>query len=64
MRCTACHRKLSNPYWVGRYAYGPVCFNKMFPPAKKANREKVEVFVDKLTADLFDNQLVMIEKQA
>lgn len=38
---------------VGRYAYGPVCFNKMFPATKRTKREKVVVKVDDATLDLF-----------
>ena len=57
MRCQACHRKVSNPQWVGRYSYGPVCFNKMFPKSvsgtKRAKREKVAVKADDATLDLF-----------
>ena len=53
MRCQACHRKVSSPQWVGRYAYGPVCFTKMFPAPKRAKREKVAVVIDDHTGDLF-----------
>lgn len=54
MRCQACFRKVSNPQWVGRYSYGPVCFSRMFPSPKRVKREKVAVKADDLTGDLFD----------
>ena len=59
MRCTSCHRKLlTPPLMLGRYPYGPVCFNKMFPKSisgtKRASRGKVAVKVDDATPDLFD----------
>jgi len=54
MRCTACHRELkSPPQMVGRYAYGPVCFSRMFPSPKRGKREKVVIVTDNKTLDMF-----------
>ena len=53
MKCQACNRQLKDPHMVGRYAYGPVCFSRMFPSPKRGKREKVTVVTDKQTLDLF-----------
>ena len=53
MKCQACNRQLKTAQYVGRYAYGPVCFSRMFPSPKRGKREKVTIVTDKQTLDLF-----------
>lgn len=54
MKCQACNRQLKTPAnMIGRYAYGPVCFSRMFPSPKRTNMQRVEVVTDKQTLDLF-----------
>ena len=53
MKCQACNRPLKNPHMIGRYAYGPVCFSRMFPSPKRTRAQRVEVVTDKQTLDLF-----------
>ena len=53
MKCQACNRQLKTAQYIGRYAYGPVCFSRMFPSPKRGKREKVTVVTDKQTLDLF-----------
>ena len=54
MKCQACNRQLKAPAnMIGRYAYGPVCFSRMFPSPKRTRLPRVEVVTDKQTLDLF-----------
>jgi len=53
VKCQACNRQLKTAQYIGRYAYGPVCFSRMFPSPKRGKREKVTVVTDKQTLDLF-----------
>jgi len=54
MICQRCFRKLTAPpQMVGRYAYGPVCFSRMFPSPKRGKREKVVIVTDDKTLDMF-----------
>jgi len=54
MKCQACNRPFkSEPNMVGRYAYGPVCFSRMFPSPKRMRIKPTHVVIDTQTIDLF-----------
>ena len=56
MKCQACNRQLKTAQYVGRYAYGPVCFSRMFPSVKKSRVvifDRSPVIKDTKTLDLF-----------
>jgi len=55
MKCQACNRQLKTAQYIGRYAYGPVCFSRMVPKQTSGpyRTKRVEVVTDKQTLDLF-----------
>jgi len=59
VNCDRCGRKMDKPAAkVGKYQYGPVCFEKMFGKKEPAKRKKrttaSRVEIDQL--DMFDEQ--------